>query len=195
MCSAEVLLFLSGYACCLGNYSWCNKYQMESQRYGCEVGSVSGQILADSANRNQPLPMHVSPSLLPCPTLILPRDSHLRQPGELLIPKDYPFLLWHWWIGGGNIQGMASLSMLVITTEGLWLCPSVTQWPLMSAELGSWFATKGTGVSSLLRSRWEMEKAHSPIPPKHLLPTSLGSSWSGLSLAFHTRTYPPSVFP
>ena len=91
MCSVEVLLFFSGYARCLGNFSWCNVYQTESQRYGCEVGTVSGQILADPANRNQPLPMHFSPSLLPGPTHRSPGTPTLRQPGELLIPQNSLF--------------------------------------------------------------------------------------------------------
>lgn len=67
----------------------CTRWKVS--RYGCEGRDASGQILTDLQIGINYSSVR-SPSLL-ISTLILPRDSHLRQPGELVIPKDYAFLL------------------------------------------------------------------------------------------------------
>ena len=195
MCSAEVLLFFSGYACCLGNFSWCNVYQTESQRYGCEVGTVSGQILADPANRNQPLPMHFSPSLLPRPTLILPRDPHPQTTWGTAYSQRLCLLAltladWRRTCSGGG-QPLH----VCYHHRGALALPQCHPASLMSAELGSWFATKEqVPVSTEVKVGDGKGTLHQPCQT-HRLPASLGSSWSGLSLFFRIRTYPPSVFP
>lgn len=143
MCSAEVLLFLPDYVPCLGNFGWCNVYLRERQRlrlWGRGRSWTDWQILQLGSSHSQcvsPPPSYPSPSY---PT----GARTLREPWELVFPKDCSSLLWDWGMWGGNIQGMTSLAMFVITTEGLQLCPTVTQLPLISAGLGRWFANKAT---------------------------------------------------
>ena len=187
MCSAEVSLFPWPLHVLLGiSVEEHNMCLRERHRLGL-WGRECIRIHAGIAVRNQQLPVCSPHPHTP------PGSLTLREPWELPFSKDHPSLFA---LGFGDVGRNYSGDdwRLICYYHGgapaLPPCHLMTSVECWAAGVGGWSALMQQGQGGRRR------RCSAPaLSQEHLPPTTLGSSWSGLSFPFHRGTHLPSVFP